>query len=428
MRAANAYSFSIPYANLGVMTQIEKSTILVTISGKDHPGITAEITQILAKHQVNILDIAQALIHGVLTLSLLFEMDHHSQHEAVIKDLLFKTNHLGLQVEFQILDSSQAFPLSNSKKLNHYAVTLIADCVTAKSLHQVSAVLARWKINIDVIKKLSDEKFSCVEMVVSTEEQIHEPSLRKELLMIAKDQKVDIALQTEGLYRRSKRLVVLDMDSTLIQGEIIDQLAKIKGVFPQVSALTQDAMNGKINFDDSLHLRCRLLEGLSVEDLEQVYQTIQLTPGAKDLIIVLKKLGYKIAVISGGFSFILNRLKESIGLDYTFANTLEIKNGYLTGKVIPPIINAQRKAELLFVIAQQEEIALDQVIAIGDGANDLPMLEKAGLGIAFNAKPLVSERADLALSQKNMRSILYLLGLSAKDVSNVIAESQLQEK
>jgi phosphoserine phosphatase len=412
-----------PEVNQSSSPESEKSVILITISGRDHPGITSEITEILARHRVNILDIAQAVIQKLLTLSLLFEIDPSSaSHETIIKDLLFKTNHLGLRVEFQLLDSNTSPLPFRTVKLNHYAVTLIADCVTAQSLHEVSAALARWKINIDIIKRLSDEQFSCVEMLVSTTEQMEERILRKELLEIAKVQKVDIALQAEGLYRRAKRLVVLDMDSTLIQGEVIDELARENGAYERVAEITHEAMSGRIKFDESLKLRCQHLKGLSLEDLDRVYKKVVLTPGAKDLIEVLKKLGYKIAVISGGFTFVLDRLKEELGIDYAYANTLELKDGLLTGNVIPPIINAQRKADLLDIIAKQQQIALDQVIAIGDGANDLLMLEKAGLGIAFNAKPLVREQADLALSQKNMRSILYLLGLSARDVAEVMED------
>ena len=207
------------------------------------------------------------------------------------------------------------------------------------------------------------------------------------------------------------------MDSTLIQSEVIDELARFKGVYDQVAAITHEAMNGKMDYDESLRQRVRMLKGMPLSDLEKVFQKVELTPGATDLIGILKKLGYKIALISGGFTYVAEKLKQQLGIDFVYANSLEIRDQALTGNVIPPIVNAQRKADLLDVIAQQERIELDQVIAIGDGANDILMLEKAGLGIAFNAKPKVRERADLALSQKNLRSILYLLGLSERDLS-----------
>jgi phosphoserine phosphatase len=207
------------------------------------------------------------------------------------------------------------------------------------------------------------------------------------------------------------------MDSTLIQSEVIDELARHRGVYKEVSDITSEAMNGKMDFDESLRLRVAKLKGMPQADLLEVFQKIKLTPGAEELLRVLKKLGYKIALISGGFMFVAERLKTQLGIDYVYANTLESNQGVLTGNVLPPIVNAQRKADLLDVIAQQENIELDQVIAIGDGANDILMLEKAGLGIAFNAKPTVREKADLAISQKNLKSVLYLLGLAEKDLS-----------
>ncbi len=399
---------------------------LVTASGIDAPGITSEMTGVLADHAVEILDVAQALVQDLLSLSLFFSVDEATTGAArdVIHDLTSKATALKLKLEWKEVDRARVHTTAGSLP-HHYAVTLIAETITARALHEVTRVLAHWKLNIDGIKKLSENHFGCVEMRVSTQNRIDSlaaTKLRKELLTLANEQGVDIAFQAEGLYRRAKRLVVLDMDSTLICGEVIDELARENGVYDEVSAITQRAMRGKMDFNESLTLRCAMLKGMTVEDLERVYQKIQITPGADDLIRVLHRLGYKTAVISGGFTFVADRLKERLGIHFAYANTLEIVNGRLTGRVLPPIINAQRKADLLEVIAQQEKIVLDQVIAIGDGANDLLMLEKAGLGIAFNAKPVVCEKADLALSQKNMRSILYLLGLSARDVEQVIGK------
>ncbi len=399
------------------------TTWLVTVSGHDVPGITAEVTGILARHNVVVLDLAQAVIQKLLSLSFLFQTSptRHDEDQ-IFQEILERGSELGLKIDFKKIPVGAA-NTKVEKAVQHYAVTLIAEIVTAQSLHQVTQVLARRKLNIDVIKKLSEDHFGCLEILVSSAQGVDETSLRKELLEIAKSQCVDIALQAEGLYRRAKRLVVLDMDSTLIQGEVIDELARERGVFDQVAAITLRAMQGEMEFDESLRQRCLLLKGLKAEDLIRVYEKIEVTPGAQDLIRVLKRLGYKIALISGGFTFVAERLKERLGIDFVYANTLEVKNQTVTGRVLPPIVNAQRKADLLEVIAQQEKIVLDQVIAIGDGANDLLMLEKAGLGIAFNAKPVVRERADLAFSQKNMRSILYLLGLSARDVAQVVQEN-----
>jgi phosphoserine phosphatase len=398
-------------------TAVKKTEVLITVSGIDKPGITSAITGILAQSQVRVLDIAQAVIHNLLSLSILFEMENGDQtEETVIKDLLFKANELKLKLKFRLFESDSPQAPSVSAKPFHYAITLISGQISASALHEVTKTLAKYETNIDVIKRLSDLEFSCVEMLVSSAEKLPQRALKKHLLEIARSHGVDIALQAEGLYRRAKRLVVLDMDSTLIQNEVIDELARRKGVFDEVSKITHAAMSGLMNYDESLAKRCEKLKGLKLSDIDAVFNEIKLTPGAKDLIHVLKKLGYKIAIISGGFSCIADRFKEQLGIDFAYSNALEIKNGELTGRVLPPIVNAQRKADLVDVIAQQEKIDLDQVIAIGDGANDILMLEKAGLGIAFNAKPAVSAKADFSINQKNLRSILYLLGLSGRDL------------
>ena len=397
-----------------------RSVVLVTVSGKDAPGITSTLTGVLAESKVTIIDIGQAVIHNLLSLSILFESPG-TVDNAPIKNLLFKAAELGLKLEFQVLDGKSLENGDYAPKAYRYAVTLISEQITAQALHQVTAIMAKYSVNIDIIERLSDGEFSCVEMLVSSSAALDRRALKTDLLAIAKKQEVDIALQAEGLYRRAKRLVVFDMDSTLIQSEVIDEFAREKGVYDEVSAITQSAMKGKLNFDESLIRRCEKLKGLTTDDIEKVFRRIELTAGASDLIRVLKKLGYKVALISGGFTCIADRLKEQLGIDYAYANVLEIVDGRLTGKVGQPIVNAQRKADLLEVIAQQEKIHLDQVIAIGDGANDLLMLERAGLGIAFNAKPVVRERADLSISQKNLRSILYLLGISGRDLAEVLA-------
>ncbi len=405
----------------------KNSVVLVTVSGQDGPGITAQLTGVLSQGNVTILDIGQAVIHNLLSLSILFEINgttsssNPGDDKAAVKDLLFKATELGLKLDFRVLNGEYNPEGHFSTKAYRYAVTLIAKPISAQALHEVTAILAKYKVNIDIIERLSEGEFSCVEMIVSSSEEPDRTALKKELLLIAKKQGVDIALQAEGLFRRAKRMVVLDLDSTLIQAEVIDELAKEKGIYKEVSNITKDAMAGKMSFDESLRLRCEKLKGLTKADIEKVYQRLELTPGAQDLVIVLKTLGYKIALISGGFSCIADRIKEKLGLHYAYSNVLEFdKEGLTTGKVLPPILNAQRKADLLDVIAQQEYIHLDQVIAIGDGANDLLMLEKAGLGIAFNAKPVVRERADLAISQKNLRSILYLLGISGRDLAEIL--------
>jgi phosphoserine phosphatase len=390
-------------------------SILATISGNDQPGITSRLTGVLARDQIRILDIAQALVHHLLSLSIWFEVT--ATNESRVTEALRKeAESLGLKLECKRFEGERSRPESAGEP-HLYAITVIASEISAEALHRVTEVLARAGLNLDVIKRLSSGGFGCVEMQASSATPLDEAALKGELLPIAWELQIDIGVQLEGLYRRSKRLVALDMDSTLIQSEVIDELAREKGVYNEVAAITHSAMMGKMNFDESLRQRCAKLAGLPASALDTVLARIELTPGAKELITILKTLGYKTAVISGGFTFVADHLKERLGLDYAYANTLEIRDGLVTGEVSPPIVNAERKAFLLASIAKKEEIALDQVIAVGDGANDLLMLEKAGLGIAFNAKPAVRERADLALTQKNLRSIVYFLGFSERDLS-----------
>lgn len=394
-----------------------KKAVLVTVSGKDTPGITSGLTQILSESRASILDIGQAVIHGQLSLSILFEMNEGDTHRATLKELLFRSKEMNLKLDFQVIENGFS---ERSGGRHRYALTVIADPVTAMTVHRVTQCLADFKLNIDSIQRMSESEFHCIELLVSSPDAINQHQMKPRLLEIAREQGVDIALQAEGLFRRSKRLVVLDMDSTLIQNEVIDEFARKKGVYEEVSTLTETSLHGKMSFDESLKIRCEKLSGLSVKVFDEVYTELKMTPGAEELIQVLKKLGYKIALLSGGFSCIADRLKEQLGITYAYANKLEVSDGKITGNLVGPIVNAQRKADLLELIAQQEEIHLDQVIAIGDGANDIPMLEKAGFGIAFNAKPVVSDRADFSLNKKNLQSIFYLLGISGREASQVL--------
>ena len=386
--------------------------LLITLSGTDAPGIMSEITELIAKHpSAVLLDVSQSVIHDLLSLFLLLRVKAET---SLVGELEKKAKSLDLRIEHRFVDESIA-----TSRPYRYAVTLLGDQVTAASLHDVTAALAERKANIEGIRRLSEGEFSCVEMQVASARELGGQAMRQELLKLAQKRGVDIALQAEGLYRRAKRLIVLDMDSTLIQAEVIDELGREMGVYDEIAEITHQAMAGKIDYDESLRRRCEKLAGMPITKLDAVYRRLELTPGAEDLIRILKKLGYRIAVLSGGFTFVADRLKERLGLDFAYANTLEILGGALTGRVIPPIVNAQRKADLLDVICQQNQLDPDQVIAVGDGANDLLMLERAGLGIAFNAKPAVRQKADLALSQKNLRSILYLLGLSAREIAEL---------
>lgn len=397
----------------------KRPVVLIHISGKDQPGITADLTKILMESGAQILDMGQAVIHGLLSLSILFEV-LGGDPQAPLKDLLFRANALGLRLDFKIFPYEEASRDHFEKTPSRYALTLIGDRLSAKTVHEATQILARYQMNIDRIQKLSEEEFQCIELLVSSVKALESESMKRDLLQIAQKERVDIALQSEGLFRRSKRLIAMDMDSTLIQNEVIDELARENGVFEEVSKITLAAMRGEIAFDESLTRRCTLLKGLRKKNLEAVYDRLQMTTGAQLLVDTCKKLGYRFALLSGGFSFFADRMKDRLGLDYAFANQLEWKDETLTGKVLPPVLNAQRKADLLEVICHQENIPLDQTIAIGDGANDILMLEKAGLGIAFNAKPSVSEKADFSLTQKSLRTVLYLLGISGNELKSIL--------
>jgi len=398
---------------------------LINLSGPDAPGITAELTQTLAAARARIRDIGQAVIYGHLTLSILFDLPgspltlEAAQNHPVLKELVFRAMQRHLRLEYRVISPLSEDPVNPEHKpeLHRYAVTLLAEHVSAGALHGVTAALAGSGFNIDLIQKLSEDEFSCVELLISTSTPSLEKQIKRQLLEVARDQAVDIALQREGLFRRSKRLVVFDLDSTLIQCEVIDEFAREMGVFEAVSHITERAMNGEIDFNESLALRVAQLKGLSPEQMERVYQRIQFTPGAESLIQTLRLLGYRTAIISGGFSTIAEKLRSRLGIDRVYANHLEIDAlGNATGKVILPIVNAEKKAELLDQLAREEKINPEQVIAIGDGANDLLMLQRAGLGIAFNAKPSVREKAGTAINQKNLESILHLLGISKRDL------------
>jgi phosphoserine phosphatase len=299
-------------------------------------------------------------------------------------------------------------------------VTLIAGQVPARALHRVAETLARHRFNIDEIQRLSEGHFGCVELLVSNLNPVDLAELKRELLALSREVGVDIAFQSEGLYRRAKRMIVFDLDSTLIHSEGIDELARELGRQDEVSAVTHAAMQGGMDYDESLRLRVEKLRGLTEAQIDAVYSRIELTPGAEELIRALRALGYRTALISGGFGCLAERIRSRLGIDRAFANELEMSQGRATGQVRLPIVNAHRKAELLEELARAEGIPLDQVIAVGDGANDLLMLEKAGLGIAFKAKPVLRQSADCALEQSSLSSILYLLGLSGRELQELL--------
>ena len=390
------------------------SQVIVTVSGPDRPGITARLTGILVQMGAVLIDIEQVVVRERLSLGMLIAIttDH-----GVLKELLFAAKELGLSLDFQAVDNPGAKPARTQR----YVVTAIGKSLGATEMHALSTVLAEYRANIAKISRLSHGALGSVEVHVDLAEGEDATPLKEGLLRLGTSGSFDIALQREGIFRRSKRLVVMDMDSTLISIEVIDELARAHGVSAQVAAVTEQAMAGDMDYDEALRRRLALLQGLDVGVLRRLAAELPLSEGAERLIRALRRLGYRTAVISGGFSIAADALKAQLGIDYAYSNTLEIEGGKLTGRVLGAIVNAKRKAELLDTIAQSEGVLLDQVIAVGDGANDLLMLEKAGLGIAFRAKPKVRAAADLAIAAGGLDSILYLLGLSAREVDEVLA-------
>jgi phosphoserine phosphatase len=393
--------------------------VLVTVAGPDAPGITATLTGIIAAGGAQLRDIEQVVVQGQLTLCLVVGVDEGQGHGSpVVRDLLFAAKELRLDLDFEVLEEKPALPLG-ARSL--YALTVIGDAVDAGVVHALTTALARSGANIETIKRLSDVTLSSLEIVVSVardEEKVK--ALHKELVELAIERDVDLAFQRERLTRRSKRLVVMDMDSTLIRIEVIDELARAYGVYDQVAEITARAMLGNMPYEESLVERVALLAGMPLATVLRIAGDPPLMEGAPELLRALRALGLKTAVISGGFSFAADALRARFGIDYAYSNTLEVRDGKLTGRVLEPIVGPQRKADLLDALAQREGIPLEQTVAVGDGANDLLMIEKAGLGIAFHAKPKLRAAADTSLTKGGLDRILYLLGLSARDVKELL--------
>jgi phosphoserine phosphatase len=393
--------------------------ILLTMTGPDRPGIIAAVTGQIAEAGARIRDIEQTVTHTLLSLSIVIDFPTgESDNKPLIKELLYLAKETGLDLDFSVLGEAD---YRRKSTRDAHVVTMMGGEVNALAIAQVGKILAGYGVNIERISKLNQGDLRCVELLVTAPPELDVRTMNRQLLHTGAHLGVDIAVQRENLYRRAKRLVVMDMDSTLIQIEVIDELARIAGVGEQVALITERAMNGELDFPAALRERVALLQGLSATALEEVYHNIPFTPGAKTLIRVLKRLGFKTAIISGGFSYFADRIKDDLGLDYAYANELEIVDGLVTGRVIGQVVDGGRKAELLEEIAAKEGVTLDQAIAIGDGANDLPMLGKAGLGIAFNAKARVREEADYHINQQRLDSILYLLGISEREMAEICA-------
>ncbi|TWC15874.1 MULTISPECIES: phosphoserine phosphatase SerB [unclassified Pseudomonas] len=400
-----------------------REIVLINITGSDRPGLTAAITGVLAQGGVNILDIGQAVIHDTLSFGILVEIPDAEQSKSVLKDILFTAYKLDQQVRFTPVSEAdyQHWVAGQGKK--RHIVTLLTRKVSAEQLQRVSSITAQYGLNIDHIDRLSgrmpldtpaDKGKGCIEFSVRGE-PADPQALRAEFLSVAQELNVDIAFQEDSLFRRNRRLAVFDMDSTLIEAEVIDELAKAAGVGDKVSAITERAMAGELDFRASFKERLALLKGLDVGVLDSIGASLRLTEGAETLFAELKRLGYKTAILSGGFTYFAKQLQTRLGIDYVFANELEVVDGKVTGVAVEPIVDAQRKADLLRELAEKEGLRLEQTIAVGDGANDLPMLAIAGLGVAFRAKPLVKQSARQAISTLGLDGVLYLLGFRDRD-------------
>lgn len=400
------------------MEQPKKEIILANLSGEDKPGVTAALTKVLANHQAKILDIGQANIHHSLSLAIMFEADNAGD---VIVDLLFKANEIGVMIRFTPISQERYEEwVSVQVHRKRYIVTLLGRELLPEDIAIVATTAGKYKMNIEKISRLSgrvpfDEaerpNRSCIELALRNENgELDIMKIKQDFMQLAQEDRFDIAFQEESIYRRMRRFVCFDMDSTLIQTEVIDELAERAGVGEQVRAITESAMRGEIDFSESFKQRVSLLKGLDESVLKEIAENLPITEGMERLIRILKKSGCKLAILSGGFTYFGNYLKDKYGFDYVYANELEIVNGKLTGRYLGDIVDGKRKAELLRLLAQIEKVDIRQTVAVGDGANDLPMLHVAGLGIAFHAKPKVKANAKHTLNSVGLDGVLYFLG------------------
>ena len=392
--------------------------ILINISGQDRPGVTSALMEILARYEADILDIGQADIHHTLSLGILFKTDG-ARSGYIMKELLFKASELSVNIRFSPIPVEEYESWVALQGKNRYVVTVLGRHISAKQIASVTHIIVEQGLNIDSIQRLTG-RMSLAEVDDSKSKGCIEFSVRgtpndylkmqSEFMSLANDLEFDISFQKDTMYRRCRRLICFDMDSTLIETEVIDELAEKAGVGEQVKAITERAMRGEIDFKESFRERVALLKGLDESVMKDIAENLPITEGVERLMKVLKRAGYKIAILSGGFTYFGNYLKQKFNIDYVYANELEIKDGKLTGNYSGEIIDGQKKAELLRLLAQVEHVDIAQTIAVGDGANDLPMITVAGLGIAFHAKPKVKQTARQSISTIGIDGVLYFLG------------------
>ena len=396
----------------------KEEQILIRITGQDRPGLTAAVMGILARYNARILDIGQADIHSTLSLGILIRIDdmHSGQ---VMKELLFKAEELNVNIGFAPISDDEYESWVDHQGKNRYILTVIGRSLSAKQIAAATKIIAEQGLNIDFIRRMTGRMSikhpernvrACIEFSLRGTPKDRE-LMQSKLMHLASEQEIDFSFQRDDMYRRMRRLICFDMDSTLIQTECIDELAARAGVGDKVKAITERAMRGEIDFKESFTERVALLKGLDVSVMQDIAEHMPITEGADRLMSVLKRCGYKIAILSGGFTFFGEQLRRRYGIDYVYANELEIdENGKLTGRYVGDIVDGKRKAELLKLIAQVEQVNLAQTIAVGDGANDLPMIAEAGLGIAFHAKPRVKATAQQSINNIGLDGVLYFIG------------------
>jgi phosphoserine phosphatase len=391
----------------------KRDFVMVTVSGPDQPGITAAFSKILVDNQVEIVDIEQASLQDFLGLSFLLDMSGAKQSkDGVLKDLLFEASRLRLTLNFRLF-SEKEMKARNSKNL--FILTYFGE---TRALAEISNILAEENANIEMISNLTRHCAMCVELTIDVKEVKNLSRLKSRVIAKSHELNIDLALQKMEAYRKNKRLVFFDMDSTLVDMEIIDEMAQRAGVFKEVSRITEKAMRGDIDFEESLTQRVALLKGLKVGELEKIRKDMKLSEGAEDLVDTLKRLGFKLGLVSGGFDYFSDFLREKLGLDFSYANQLEIKNGALTGKVSGKIVDNTYKAKIVNMVSSEQGVLLDQTVAIGDGANDVLMLGQAGLGIAYNAKEKLERAANMSLGRARLKNILYILGISEEEMGS----------